>query len=245
VQNLLPLARLMEQSGLSYAYDPGALKITIRKFYRPGGSSTQLKGVASDIVLPSPTDALKDVSESSLTNPLAWDSVPASKFQPVNRVQRYLPALKESSSRRVAADSGFNFLKEEIALIKKSLAEKSISLNEAERRKEVAEAKARKEKREEQTKQLQAAKATTYEIKLKNASSPGLPAPVAVAGKTAQVKTTAPGKDKDDDEPGLAPQETLADKVTLNEGVQILADYVRMLKEGSALKNAQGAQGAQ
>ena len=100
-------------------------------------------GVASDIVLPSPTDT-SDVSEASLTNPLAWDSVPAARYQPVNLVQPYLAALKEASARRVAADKEFEFLREQIALIKKGVAEKSVSLNEAERRKELAEAKAQR-----------------------------------------------------------------------------------------------------
>ena len=36
-----------------WAYDPGSIKVTIKKFYRAGGSSTQSNGVASDIVLPS------------------------------------------------------------------------------------------------------------------------------------------------------------------------------------------------
>jgi carboxyl-terminal processing protease len=236
VQNLLPLARFMDGSGLTYAYDPGALKITIRKFYRPAGASTQLRGVASDIVLPSPTD-LKEVSEASLTNPLAWDSVPAASFQPVNRVQPHLTALKESSAKRVATGKDFAFLREEVALVKKSVAEKSLSLNEAERRKEMAENKARRERREQMAKTLQAIKATTYEIKLKNASTPGLPPPLAVAGKTAQAKPATPaGKDKDkdkdkgDDSEGGGHDGALLDNITMNEGIQILTDLVRLSK---------------
>ena len=56
VQSVVRLAPMMERAGLAYSYDPGALKLTIRKFYRPSGASTQLKGVIPDIVLPSPTD---------------------------------------------------------------------------------------------------------------------------------------------------------------------------------------------
>jgi carboxyl-terminal processing protease len=225
VQNLVPLAPLMDRSGLSYSYDPGSLKITVRKFYRPGGASTQLRGVASDIVLPSPTD-LSDLSESSLTNPLAWDSVPAARYQPVNQVQPHLAGLKEGSARRVAAAKEFAFLREEIALIKKSLAEKSVSLNEAERRKEMAEDKARKQRRKQEAKLLEASRATTYEIRLKNSSSPGLPPPLVVAGgKTAQASSSK--KANPTDEAGPA---DLLHKITLNEGLQILADYVRLTK---------------
>jgi carboxyl-terminal processing protease len=232
VQNLLPLARVMDRSGLSYSYDPGALKITIRKFYRPGGASTQLRGVVSDIVLPSSTDH-NEVSEASLRDPLAWDAVPAAKYEAVNRVKPYLAPLKESSSRRIAAGKDFAFLRDEIALIKKSLAEKSVSLNEAERRKEMAEAKKRKKLREEAGKLFRAAPATTYEIKVKNTASPGLPAPLAVAGgNTAQNKAAPASKGDDDDAAANSP----LDQITLNEGVQILADYVRLLKAKPAGK---------
>jgi carboxyl-terminal processing protease len=225
VQNLMPLAPLMDRYGLAYSYDPGALKITIRKFYRPGGASTQLRGVASDIVLPSPTD-LGEWSESSLTNPLAWDAVPAASYRPVNQVQPYLAALKDGSARRVAAAKEFAFLREEIALIKKSFAEKSVSLNEAERRKEMKEAKARKDVREQQAKLLQATRPTTYEIRLKNTSSPGLPPPLAVAGNTAQASSPKPA-----DHPGGVPTEgPLLEEITLNESLRILADYVRLTR---------------
>jgi carboxyl-terminal processing protease len=225
VQTLMPLAPLMDRSGLSYSYDPGSLKITIRKFYRPAGASTQLRGVASDIVLPSPTD-LSNVSESSLTDPLAWDAVPAARYQPVNQVQPYLAALKDGSAKRVAAAKEFEFLREEIALFKKSIAEESVSLNEAERRKEMAEAKARRQRREQQAKLLPPSRATTYEIRLKNTSSPGLPPPLVVAGKTAQASAAKKGDHSEE----AAFEGPLLDQITLNEGLQILADYARLSK---------------
>jgi carboxyl-terminal processing protease len=227
VQNLVPLAPLMDRSGLSYAYDPGALKVTIRKFYRPGGASTQLRGIAADIVVPSPTD-FSDVSERSLTDPLAWDSLPATQYQPVNRVQPHLPRLREASAKRVAAGKEFAFLREEIALIKKGLADKSITLNEAERRKELAQAKARREQRERDARALRASKPTTYEITLKNARTPGLPAPVAVAGgNTASVSPSSKGKP--DDLEGSGPARSAVDDIILNESVQVLSDYVGLL----------------
>ena len=94
VQNILPLARVMDQAGLAHAYDPGALKVTISKFYRPSGASTQLRGVASDIVLPSTSD-FSDVSEAALKDPLPWDTVPPAPYERLNRVQPYLGALRE------------------------------------------------------------------------------------------------------------------------------------------------------
>ncbi len=53
VQTIVPLADIMDRAGFGHAYDPGALKVTIDKFYRPSGASTELRGVTSDIVLPS------------------------------------------------------------------------------------------------------------------------------------------------------------------------------------------------
>jgi carboxyl-terminal processing protease len=225
VQNVLPLARAMERNGLSYTYDPGALKVTIRKFYRPSGASTQLKGVTSDIVVPSTSD-FADVSESSLTDPLNWDTIPAARFEAVNRVQSLIPALRDRSAKRIASAKDFAFLKDEIALIKKGLADKTISLNEAERRKELAQAKARKEQREQEAKALKAVRPTTYEITLKNSATAGLPAPTFVAGgKTAQV---TPPKGKGDDADGGPLGRGPMDEIILNESVQILADYIAL-----------------
>ncbi len=97
VQSILPLGMMMDRAGFAHAYDPGALKVTMSKFYRPNGASTQLRGVTSDIVLPSPSD-LSDVNESSLKDPLPWDSVPAVAHEQLNRVQPYLATLRERFS---------------------------------------------------------------------------------------------------------------------------------------------------
>jgi carboxyl-terminal processing protease len=237
VQNVLPLARMMERNGLAYSYDPGALKVTIRKFYRPSGASTQLRGVASDIVLPSPSD-LNDVSESSLTDPLKWDTIPAARYEAVNQVKSYLPALRDSSTKRISSGKDFAFLREEVALIKKNVANKSVSLNEAERRKEIAEGKARKTQREQAAKALKASRPTTYEITLKTSAVAGLPAPAAATttASASHVPAAPGGKgDKGDElEGGLSGRSPL-DEIILNESVQILTDYVGLL-EGPAAK---------
>jgi carboxyl-terminal processing protease len=227
VQNVLPLARAMDRSGLAYTYDPGALKVTIRKFYRPSGASTQLRGVASDIVLPSTSD-FKDVSEGSLKDPLTWDSVPAARFEAVNRVQPYLTALRERSSKRVATDKAFALLADEIARVKKSVDGTSVSLNEAERRKEVAQAKARKEERERESRKLRATRPATYEITVKNSGNPGLPAPLPAPPPEKASKSSSAANDDLEGGPtgaGHAP----ADDVIMNEGLRILADYVGLL----------------
>ena len=78
VQTLLdvgPLLRTKEELG--------SLKITIRKFYRASGSSTQRRGVIPDIVLPS-VNNLMEVGEDSMPNALPWDTIPTAKYEPVN-----------------------------------------------------------------------------------------------------------------------------------------------------------------
>ena len=268
VQNVVPLARIMDQMSLAHAYDPGALKVTIRKFYRPGGASTQLRGVASDIVLPSTSD-FSDVSESALTDPLPWDAVPAAPFDRLNRVQPYVAALRDKSAKRVAAAEDFVCLAEDIARLRKNLATKTVSMNEAERRQEMVQAKAHQEACDRKSRTLHANHPVIYEITLKNASSPGLPPPMVikntVAGKsphgaaasspspspttpgsTTPGSTTpgsktpgsptpgstsapAPAADRDDADSSPATGRSPADDVILNEGVQILSDYVGLL----------------
>jgi carboxyl-terminal processing protease len=215
VQSILPLGMMMDRAGFAHAYDPGALKVTMSKFYRPSGASTQLRGVASDIVLPSPSD-FSDVNESSLKNPLPWDAVPAVPHEQLNRVQPYLATLREKSRHRVDTEMPFISLAEDVARLKKSMAEKSISLNEAERRQEIAQLKARQEERKQDELAHATIQPTTFEITLKNASSPGLPpAMVAKKGdKTNRTEGAAASSDTD---------------ILLHETVRILGDYVDLL----------------
>jgi carboxyl-terminal processing protease len=239
VQSIVPLGALMDENHMAHSYDPGALLVTIRKFYRPGGGSTQLRGVAADIVVPSLSD-LSDVSESSLQDPLPWDSVPAARFQKLNRVQPYQAELRTNSSKRVQGDKGFGVLAQAIARVKKSLANKSVSLNEKERRDEVEQNKKLEKQIKELSRTLREAQPKTYDITLANSAQPGLPEPA----KPAAVKATAAagsdhgdsgdksdkGESDDNDElAGDAEGRNAADAIVLVEAERILADYVNRL----------------
>ena len=225
VQNIVPLGPYMDQVGLGHSYDPGALKITTSKFYRPSGASTQLRGVTADLVLPSASD-FSEVSEASLKDPLPWDVVPAAPYERLNRVEPYVAALRERSDRRRAKEKPFAALADDIAKLKKSLVSKSVSLNEAQRRQEMAESKVRETELASEGRVLRATGPTTYEITLKNASLPGLPPPVAPLA----VTNKAPAKDGDKDGDSEAKVRSTTDDLLLNEGVQILADYVNVLQ---------------
>src|SRR5437667_1879858 len=78
VQTILPIGRFTSLLG-SRSDDDGELKLTIQKFYRVAGGSTQLHGVASDIVLPTLTD-LPEFGEGALKNCLPYDEVPKARF---------------------------------------------------------------------------------------------------------------------------------------------------------------------
>ncbi|HHO50645.1 MAG TPA: tail-specific protease [Deltaproteobacteria bacterium] len=84
----------------------GALKLTIQKFYRVSGSSTQNKGVESDIVLPSRWDGL-DIYESNLSYALPWDRIPPAPHVRIGDPTKALDQLKSLSSARVSNSEDF------------------------------------------------------------------------------------------------------------------------------------------
>ncbi len=91
--------------------DLGALKVTIQKFYRVAGSSTQYKGVEPDIVLPNLFEYVKS-GERYLDYSLPWDSIAPVKFSPYKRPFD-MTNLREMSLKRVAQDAGFRIISEE------------------------------------------------------------------------------------------------------------------------------------
>ena len=93
VQAVVELSRMLDQAGLQTQTDPGSLHLTIQQFYRPGGASTQLKGVVSDIALPSLSE-ISGIGEKNLDNPLPFNTIVPAKFSRSNRVSAFLPQLK-------------------------------------------------------------------------------------------------------------------------------------------------------
>lgn len=169
VQTLLdvgPLLRTKEELG--------SLKITIRKFYRASGSSTQRKGVVPDIILPSINNFM-EVGEDSLPNALPWDTIASAKYEPVNVIPPLLPALRQRSEARLGKDADFAFIREEIERFKKMKDEKSVSMNEAQRWKEKKELEDRDKARKAELRARPQPNYKTYELTLKNADLPGLP----------------------------------------------------------------------
>src|SRR6266550_1314053 len=106
VQTILEIGRFTSLLG-SRSHKDGALKLTIQKFYRVAGGSTQRHGVASDVVLPSLTD-LPEFGEGALKNCLPYDEVPKAKYTKWNeQVSLYLEELKRRSADAVNTTPDF------------------------------------------------------------------------------------------------------------------------------------------
>ncbi len=120
----------------------GFLKVTIQKFYRPSGSSTQMDGVAANVVIPSLTDAL-EVGEGYLDHPLPHDRIrPAGDFTPLDPQSLFIPRLKELSQERLNASKDFSYVIQDVMKAKDRLKENRLSLNKVERENELSESDA-------------------------------------------------------------------------------------------------------
>lgn len=91
----------------------GAVKVTISKFFLPGGHSTQLKGVDSDIVLPDMVDEL-ELGEKFYDHHLPWNSIKPTQFTFNDQVSPHLPSLKQASRLRIDADPDFAEIQQNI-----------------------------------------------------------------------------------------------------------------------------------
>ncbi|MBS1688466.1 MAG: carboxy terminal-processing peptidase [Bacteroidetes bacterium] len=135
----------------------GALKITVQKFYRVTGASTQLKGVTPDIMLPDPYVSPNN-GERHDKAALRWDVIPPSDFKPSNSVGN-IPELASLSQGRIAMDPTFRLIMQTGQRVQAEQRKNAYSLNETEYRKELEENNAITKKLEELQK-----KATPYEI---------------------------------------------------------------------------------
>jgi len=220
VQTVIDVGRLMSPFSLGAA-DAGALKLTIQKFYRVRGGSTQLNGVSSDIVLPSLYDS-SDFGEGSLKNRLAYDEVaPVKIVDSMAATPLFIDQLRERSAQRVAKDPEFVYTVEDLTRLKGKISENALSLNEAARRKELADDKSRKEKRIEERKERGPALAVqAYELKLDDLSATKL-RPVAYDRKPEK----AAAMEEDDADDKKADPEPDAIR---NESLRIMKDLIEL-----------------
>ncbi len=139
IGRMLPLFSARDRAGF--------LKVTIQKFYRPSGSSTQNEGVVPDIVLPSIIDAL-EIGEASLRNPLPHDRIsPAAGFRAMEQDHLFLPRLKELSQQRVRDNQDFKYIIEDVMKNKERIERNEVVLNMEARKAEIIKADARQKER--------------------------------------------------------------------------------------------------
>jgi carboxyl-terminal processing protease len=161
--------------------------LTIQKFYRVAGGSTQLHGVASDIVLPTLTD-LPEFGEGALKNPLAYDEVPKARFTKWSEGHPlFIEELKRRSDERVQKNQEFHFVMEDMERLRHKLDENRITLNEDARRKEIQDDKARKETRTKERLARHEEEPSIYRVTLDTVDKPNLQL-IMYPGKLAQAK---------------------------------------------------------
>ncbi len=108
----------------------GAIKVTVNQFYRAAGASTQLQGVASDVVLPSLVDEF-EIGEKHYDYALPFEKIKSSRFSKFNLTKPYLADLRARSSSRISKDSEFKKVYDEIEKYRKNKKDRSkVSLKE-------------------------------------------------------------------------------------------------------------------
>jgi carboxyl-terminal processing protease len=136
VQSVVDLTRYLGETEAA-----GSLKITLEKFYRINGSSTQHKGVSPDFALPSAFTA-EEYGESAQKSALPWDMIATSAFQPINAVNSTLQnKLNSNFQVRLKTNSELLKLKVDTEKFKKYKEKNSVSLLFEKRKKELDELK--------------------------------------------------------------------------------------------------------
>lgn len=111
----------------------GELKLTLAKFYRVSGQSTQHQGVLPDIDYPSIIDT-KEIGESALPEAMPWDTIRPVVKPAADPFRPFLAQLKAQHEARSDKDAEFTYIRDRLALTQKLMNEKTVSLNEQERR---------------------------------------------------------------------------------------------------------------
>ena len=124
VQNLYPLDR--------YALGPdpgfGQLTVTIGKYYRVTGESTQHRGVQPDISMPTAIST-EEVGESTRESALPWDRIRPVEFGRENQLSQAVPTLEHSHEERISSDPDFRLLLADLDSFEKVRTQKKLSLN--------------------------------------------------------------------------------------------------------------------
>ena len=222
---------------------PVASKITIKQFYLPDGSSTQVKGVPSDIALPSVNEFLP-IGEDDLPHALPWNAIKAVEW--VNDWKKLgiaavedpelRSSLRAATQSRIASLEEFQFLQKQIDWRQTRIEQKEVSLDLKNRiEKKISE----QHYIEELDATYEALSKNDYamtEFKVKVAElqeeESRLNQLQPLAGPSAATSTTE--AEEEDEEPTY--------DIYLREGVRIMADWVQILNGSASLQSVAKAQ---
>lgn len=123
VQNVINLNELLKSQ--QPFGDLGALKLTLQKFYRINGGSTQREGVLSDVVLPDRFSFI-DMGERDIPNAMPWDKIDRANYTPLKN--DFSTAIL-NSKKRIATNDQFKLITENAKWINERKDEKVFSLN--------------------------------------------------------------------------------------------------------------------
>lgn len=106
----------------------GSVKITIQKFYRINGGSTQLKGVVPDIILPGAYSYMT-VGEKDEDYPMAWSEIEKANYRETGEATKIMDKVKKKSAKRVATNKTMQLVDENAKWVKNRQEESAYSLN--------------------------------------------------------------------------------------------------------------------
>ncbi len=133
VQNIIPINKFYP----NYDKKLGFLKMTIQKFYRINGGSTQVEGVYSDIAMPTRFSYMS-YGERDLEGALKWDKVPQANYKPINSYINFSDVVT-TSIERINNDPKFQLIDEYAKWLKNEQEDSTYSLNYKQYKKELKE----------------------------------------------------------------------------------------------------------
>ncbi|WP_247233488.1 carboxy terminal-processing peptidase [Telluribacter sp. SYSU D00476] len=136
VQTLIDLNQWMPKESEQL----GQVKMTVAKFYRINGSSTQLRGVMPDVELPT-AFKINEYGEGSQKSALPWDQIASTRFEITDNISdKLVSQVKDKYNQRLRSDEELKKLAEDLESFRKAREDKTVSLQESKRKKEREEA---------------------------------------------------------------------------------------------------------
>jgi carboxyl-terminal processing protease len=224
----------------------GSLKVTIQKFYRISGGSTQREGVQADVVLPSRYDAM-EVGESFLKEPLPYDKIKEMTYDMASSNPLPVGDLKARCSDRVGHNPEFSYVADYVTRTQELIHKNSLSLNETTRLQEdvASEARLNQQKAERKGRIAEANKGgdpykvfpltldTVGEVTLKTDAE-------TKAAEKAKPNPNAPANDEDDAD---VPEETYPHGIepVKAETLEIVRDLINLSSPAKGTARSEAA----